>query len=380
MVHFESFCVVALAAGVLASVAGRSEGADAPLVFISAFAPGDDGAIHAYQFDLKTGTLKPLHRTPDVQNGFFMAVSRDNKYLYSINAASFGGKEPEQFAAYELQGRTGKMKLINQQSTHGTASCYIDVDATGKMAVVANYSSGNVASYPIQKDGSLGEAVSIVQHAGTVVDPVRQKEPHAHCFVVSPDNKYAYAADLGLDKIFGYAIDPAKGTLKPTRQQFARTPPRAGPRHLTFHPKKPLVYVINEIANSVTVFDYHADTGTLIEQQTISTIPDDYKKETNTADVKITPDGRFLYGTNRGHDSIACYAIGDDGKLTLLAIEPSLGQGPQNLAITAGGEFLLCANMPGNNVIVFQIDGKTGKLKAVGEPVSIPSPSCIMIR
>jgi 6-phosphogluconolactonase len=354
--------------------------ADDPLVFVSAFAGDERGAIHAFSLDLKTGALTLKHRTPDVRNGFYMAVSRDNKFLYAINAPTFGGKEPEQVAAYQLEGRTGRMKLLNKQSTHGTASCYLDVDATGRMLLVANYVTGNVASFPIEADGSLKPAASTMQHEGPVVDVKRQQGPHAHCFVVSPDNKYAFAADLGLDKIFGYAIDPTNGTLKPTFQQFARTPPRAGPRHLTFHPHLPYVYVINEIENSVTRYFYHAESGTLIEQQTISTIPADYKEETNTADLKITPDGQFLYATNRGHDSLACYAIGDGGRLTLIEIIPSLGKGPQNLAITAGGEFALCANMPGNNLVVFQIDRKTGKLTAVGQPIEIPSPSCILIR
>lgn len=369
-----------IAVALLGLFAGPLAAADEPLVFVSAFATGDTGAIHAYQMDLKSGSLKLLHRMPDVQNGFFMAVSRDNKYLYAINAPTFGGKDPEQAAAYTLEGRTGKLKPLNKESTHGTASCYLDVDATGKMLLVANYVTGNVASLPVKSDGLLGPAVSVMQHEGKVVDPKRQESAHAHCFVISPDNKYAYAADLGLDKIFGYAIDPAKASLKPTRQQFARTPPRAGPRHLTFHPKQPWMYVINEIENSVTLFDYHAADGTLIERQTISTLPADYKEETNTADVKITPDGRFLYGTNRGHDSIACYTIGEDGLLTLLEIKPSLGKGPQNLAITAGGEYVLCANMPSNNLVVFQIDKQTGKLKSVGEPIEISSPSCILIR
>lgn len=375
-----SYSFVPLAAGLLFCAVGATACADDPLVFIAAFAAGDKGAIHAYQLDVKTGALKLLHRNAEVQHPFFMAVSRDNKFLYSIHAENFGSKEPEQIAAFELKGRTGELKLLNRQSTHGSASCYVDVDRTGKMVVVANYVTGNVASLPVEANGSLGPAKSVIQNEGKTVDPKRQPGPHAHSFVISPDNKYAFEADLGLDRIFSYAIDPAKATLTRTHQGFARTPPRGGPRHLTFHPTLPILYAINEIENSVTMYDYHAETGTLIEQQTISTLPADFQAESNTADLKITPDGRFLYGTNRGHDSIASYEIGKDGRLKLLAIEPSLGKGPQNLAITAGGELLLCANMPDNNVVVFQIDGKTGKLKAVGDPIAIPSPSCILIR
>jgi 6-phosphogluconolactonase len=236
-----------------------------------------------------------------------------------------------------------------------------------------------VASFPVRSDGSLGEASSFVQHKGSSVDSSRQEGPHAHCFVVSPDNRFAYAADLGLDQILSYRLDAATAKLSPNRQPYVRTPPGAGPRHLTFHPDHKHVYVINELANSVTVFDYEADSGMLIERQTISTLPKDFDGKSYCADLKITPNGRFLYGTNRGHDSIAAYRIGDDGQLTLIGIEPSLGKGPQNLAITPGGELLLCANMPGNNIAVFRIDANTGALKRAGDPIEAPSPSCIKI-
>jgi 6-phosphogluconolactonase len=372
-------CVVAIAAAVMLS-ANDDVNADEPLVFISAFAAGDQGAIHAYQLDLVTGQLKQLHSTTDVEHPFFLALSPNNKFLYSIHGKTFGGKENEEVAAYELVGRTGQLKLLNRQSALGTAACYLDVDATGKTVVVANYSTGSVASLPVQTDGSLGEAVTFIQHEGSSVNPSRQKGPHAHCIVISPDNRFVYAADLGLDQVLGYRLDPAKATLAPNQQPFVKTPPGAGPRHLTFHPNGKHVYVINELLNSVTLFGFDSESGMLAKQQTISTLPKDFEGTSYCADLKITPNGRFLYGTNRGHDSIAVYEIGDAGRLTLLGIEPSLGKGPQNLAITAGGELLLCANMPGNNVAVFRIDPNTGSLKSVGEPISTTSPSCIMIR
>lgn len=349
-----------------------------PLIFISAFAPGEEGAIQAFQLDAKTGELKLQHRTGGVEHPFFLAVSDDQKYLYSIHAASFG-KEPEQVAAYALEGRSGKLKLLNRQSTRGAASCYLDVDATGKTVLVANYSTGSVASLPIQDDGSLGEAASFHQHAGSSADPARQKGPNAHCIVVSPDNRFALAADLGIDQVLSYRLDAKAAKLAPNDPPFAKSPPGAGPRHLTFHPNGKHVYVINELKNSVTLFDYAAESGKLAMQQTISTLPDDFTGTSYCADLKITPNGRFLYGTNRGHDSIAAYRIGDDGRLTLIGIEPSLGKGPQNLAILPGGELLLCANMPGNNTAVFRIDPKSGKLKSTGKPTEMVSPSCIMV-
>lgn len=349
-----------------------------PLVFISAFASGDKAGIHAFTFDAKAGALKPLHRTTDIQNPFFLAVSPDKRFLYAIDAEKFGGEEDEFVAAYAIEGRTGALKRLNKQSARGTASCYLDVDATGKSVLVANYSSGSVASLPVQKDGSLGEAASFVQHSGSSADPERQKGPNAHSIVLSPDNRFALAADLGIDKILIYRLDAAVAKLTPNEAQpFVKQKSGSGPRHITFHPNGRRVYVINELANTVTFFDYAADTGSLTERQTISTLPANFTGKSYTADLKITPDGRLLYGTNRGHDSIAAYRIADDGTLTLISIEPSLGKGPQNLLITPDGRWLLCANMPGNSVVVFQIDSASGRIKAVGEPISMPMPSCI---
>lgn len=365
--------------GVMSSATASETRAEQPLVFVSAFAGGDQGAIYAYQLDAESGRLKQVERTGNVENPFFLAISPDEKFLYSIDAHSFGGKDPEKVAAFSLEGRTGKLKLLNRQSTHGTASCYLEVDATGKTLLVANYSSGNVGSLPIKPDGSLGEAASVIQHTGSSIDPARQKEPHAHSIIISPDNKFGYSADLGLDQVLIYRLNAATARLSANDPPFAKTPPGGGPRHLTFHPNGKHLYVINELKNSVTVFEYAKDSGALTERQTISTVPEDFKGTSHTADLKITPDGRFLYGTNRGHDSIAAYSIGTDGRLTWIGIEPSLGKGPQNLAIAAQGKLLLCANMPGNNVAVFRINPETGALKSAGEPVSVTSPSCIRV-
>jgi 6-phosphogluconolactonase len=271
------------------------------------------------------------------------------------------------------------LKLLNRQSARGSAACYLDVDATGKTLLVANYTTGSVAALPIKADGALDEVSSFIQHTGASVDPARQKAPHAHCIVVSPDNRFAFAADLGLDQVLAYRLDPAKAKLTPNDTPFVRSPPGAGPRHLTFHPNGKRVYVINELDNSVSFFEYAPQSGNLALKQTLSTVPKDFAGKSYCADLKITPDGRFLYGTNRGHDSIAIYRIAEDGRLTLVKTEPSLGKGPQNLAITPEGKWLVCANMPGNNVAVFRIDSKTGGLASVGPPVAMTSPSCIRV-
>lgn len=352
--------------------------ADDPVVFVSAFAAGEKGAIHAFRFDAKAGTLKPQHQTTDVQHPFFLVISPDGRFLYSIDTDKFGGKEDEFVAAYSIKDRSGKLERLNQQSAKGTASCYLDIDSTGKTVVLANYSTGSVAALPVQTDGSLGEATSFVQHEGSSVNPKRQKAPYAHSIVISPDNRFALAADLGIDKVLIYRLDAATSKLSVNDAQASvSVEPGSGPRHLTFHPNGKSVYLINELKNTVTYFDYEPESGKLTTQQTISTLPADFDGVTHTADVKITPNGKFLYGTNRGHDSIACYRIGDDGMLSLIKIEPSLGKGPQNLLITPDGQWLICANMPGNNVVVFKINADTGELTATGEPVTVPMASCI---
>ncbi|MBL8820022.1 MAG: lactonase family protein [Planctomyces sp.] len=350
-------------------------------VFVSSFAPGEKGAIDALEFDLKTGQLHFRGRTGGMEHPFFMALSDDRRFLYAIHApGDFGGKNNEYVSAYAHDQKTGSLKLLNRESALGTAACFLDVDATGKMVLVANYSTGSVASLPITADGSLKPAASFVQHVGSSVSEERQKAAHAHCFVISPDNRFALAADLGLDQILVYAIDPSSGQIKPAEQPFVRTLPGAGPRHLTFHPNGKDVYVINELANSVTHFSYQASDGRLTERSTISTLPEDFKGTSYCADLKITPDGKHLFGTNRGHDSIAAYRINSDGTLEHLANVPSRGAGPQNLAITPDGQWLLCANMPGNSLAVFRIqDAKKGPLNPVHEPFEITSPSCIML-
>lgn len=358
----------------LESVLGKD-----PLVFITSFAKGEAGAIHAMRLDAERGMLTEVNSTTDVENPFFIALSPDRKYLYSIHALKFGGPEHSEVAAYSIEDSAGKLRLLNRQTTLGTTACYIDVGAKGRSVVVANYSSGSVVSYPVQGDGSLREAATFVQHEGMSVNEARQQEPHAHCFVISPDNRYAFSADLGIDEIIGYKLKSRTSELQ-RLDGATETAPGAGPRHLIFHPNGKYVYVINELLNTVSLFDYDAETGKLSKRQTIATLPSDFEGVSHTADLKITPDGKYLYGTNRGHDSIACYRLSADGSLTLLEIVPSLGKGPQNLAIACGGKLLICANMPGNNVAVFRIDGTSGKITSVGAPLEVTSPSCILIR
>jgi 6-phosphogluconolactonase len=373
-------CLPAAALLLLATLLpSRTARGDEPQVLISSFTAAPEGGILSFRLDPTTGTLKPGPRSPAIPNPFFFDVSPDRRRLYSIHAETFGGTAPESLAAFELNSTTDLLKPLNRESTRGTASCFVEVDRSGRCVLVANYSSGEVITYRIESDGRLSAPVSFIRHTGRSVNAARQNEPHAHCFVISPNNRFAYAADLGTDQVMCYRLDADTAQLTPAAQPFVRLPPGSGPRHLIFHPQQPWMYVINELLNSVTAFDWNAESGVLIERGTESTLPADFTEESWCADLKITPNGRFLYGTNRGHDSLAMFRIGDDGRLTRIGIIPSGGKGPQNLAITADGRLLLCANMPGNNVAVFRIQADSGLLEPAGPPLEVRMPSCIRI-
>lgn len=352
--------------------------ADDPLLFVSSFAGGEKGAISAFRLSLEDGSLKPLDRTGGIENPFFLAVSPDQRFLYAVHAKAFGGRDDEEVAAYAIDKDTGKLTLLNRQSAKGTATCYLEVDATGKTLLLANYASGSVATLPIREDGSLGEAASFVQHqGGSKVDPKRQDAPYAHSIIVSPDNRFAYAADLGLDQILAYRLDAAKARIETATPAFVASHPGAGPRHLTFAPDGKNLYAIDELSNTITRYSRDEASGTLTKHESLSTLPDDFQGSSYCADLKFTPDGRFLYGTNRGHDSLAIFRAGENGVLSRTDIVPSLGKGPQNLLVTHDGRWLLCANMPGNNLAVFRIDGESGKLTSAGAPLEITMPSCL---
>jgi 6-phosphogluconolactonase len=360
------------------------------LVFVSSFTPAPAGGIRAFHLDPRTGAFAAAEETRGIPHPFFIALSPDRQTLYSIWAEAFGSAADEAVVAWRIVGRDGALEPLNRQSTRGAASCHLATDPTGRALLVANYTRGSVVSLPIEPDGSLGAAASFFEHRGTSVNAARQSASHAHAIIASPAvaettgrvaaSRFAFAADLGTDQILCYRLDAAAARLAPHDLPITASPAGAGPRHLRFHPDGRVLYAINELASSVSVYDYDAARGGLTERQTISTLPADSAAVTTAADLRITPDGRFLYGTNRGHDSIAIFRIDADGLLHVVDIVPSLGAGPQNLAITPDGSLLLCANMPGNNLAVFRIDGRSGRLAPVSLPLAIPAPSCIAVR
>ena len=342
---------------------------DAPLLIVSSLA--DAGRVSVFRIADGDGRLELVRQTIDITNPFFIGLHPNGQVLYSITGSA---GEPL-VSAFALDRESGALELINRQPTQGGYPCYVEVDPTGGSALVANYIGGSVISYPLTDAGALGEAASLLQHVGSSIEK-RQQEPHAHCTKIAPDGHFAFAADLGTDKIMIYALDPATGLLTPGAQPFARVTPGSGPRHFTIAPNDRHAYVINELGNTVTAFHFDAEGGLLLEQGSVSTLPPDFDGETRTADLCLTADGRFLYGSNRGHDSIAMFAVDAvTGALTPNGIQPSGGQGPQNLTVSADGRLLFVANSQSDRITAFHIDGSTDKLSPASE-TEVPVPMC----
>ena len=353
------------------------------LVFVSMFAAEPAGGIQAFHLEVAAGTLVPAAATAGCQNAFFLTVAPDQKTVCSLTAGRFGAAETEEMVAWRIADREGRLELLGRRATGGAAACYLATDPEGRTLLVAHYSSGSVGTLPLAADGSLAGEVTLFRHRHEQPGPVadRQKAAHPHAIIPAPQvpggPQFVLAADLGCDAIFVYRRED--GRLVPHEPARVATRPGAGPRHLAFHPDGRRLYAVNELDNTVAVYDFDALAGRLVDRQVIPTLPAGFSGATKTADLAITPNGRFLFATNRGHDSVAGYAIGADGRLTLVEIVPSRGAGPQNLAITPDGRLLLVANMEGDSLAVFRIDETTGRLIAVGEPVKVARPSAIAI-
>jgi 6-phosphogluconolactonase len=339
---------------------------------------GSEG-IYRFIMDPSSGRLSGGELVAKADNPSFLTIHPDLHTLYAVNeVGEFNGIDGGAVSAYHIDAESGDLTFLNQQPTHGGAPCYVSVDATGQAVLVANYSGGNVAVYTVAADGSLSAPTDRVQHQGSGPNPKRQEQAHAHSINVTPHNRFALVADLGMDKVMIYDLDPAQGKLTPHNPPFAETPPGAGPRHFDFHPNGRFFYVINEMGSSVTAYAYDADTVSFTPLQTISTLPDGWDGNSTCADIHIAPSGRFLYGSNRGHDSIAIFAVDEvTGTLTVVGHESTRGRTPRNFAIDPTGTFLLAANQETDTIVVFAIDRATGALEPAGIEVSVPVPVCV---
>ena len=338
--------------------------------------------IYAYRFDSATARLVPIGLAAESTNPSFLVVHPNHHFLYAVNEVSnYQGEKSGAVSAFAIDRATGKLTLLNQVATRGGDPCYISFDKTGKYVLVANYAGGSVAIFPVMDDGRLGEASAFIQHSGHGTNPQRQEAPHAHSVDLSPDNRFALVDDLGLDETLIYRFDSTKGSPAAGPQSNpapAKAEPGAGPRHLAFHPNGNFAYVINEMASAVSAFRYDATTGELKKLQTISALPKTFSGHSEAAEIQVHPSGKFLYASNRGHDSIAVFAIDKNtGTLTPIEYVSTKGANPRHFEIDPTGSLLFAANEKSDNIVVFHINPQTGRLTPTGKVLEVAQPVCI---
>jgi 6-phosphogluconolactonase len=375
----KSFLLGVLAAMLLTASEIRTAATGDYMMYVGTYTGGGSKGIYAYRFNPQNGKKAALGLVAESINPSFLAVSPDHLYLYAVNEFSnFEGKNGG-VSSFAINPRTGALSFLNKVSSGGSDPCHLTIDPFGKWLFVANYSSGNVAVLPITVDGRLGKASSLIQHSGSGKDPRRQAGPHAHSVALSPDSRFLLVCDLSLDKVMIYRFDLVKGTLKANDPAFIKLNPGSGPRHLFFNPNGQFVYGINELSSTLTAFAYDSDRGSLREIETISTLPGDFSGENIAAEIEVHAEGRFVYASNRGHDSIAVFAI-KAGKSIVEPVEyvSTQGKTPRHFAIDPTGNYLFAANQNSGEVIVFRIDRETGKLTATGQILKIPNPACIL--
>ena len=348
------------------------------LVYVGTYTDHGSKGIYAYHFDSSTGKMTSLGLAAESTAPSFLAVDSSGRFLYAVNETeTYNGQPTGAVSAFAIQPDTGKLSLLNQVSSRGTDPAHINLDRTGKYALVANYTSGSVAVFALLKDGRLGEVTSFVQHRGSSVNPERQKGPHAHAIALSPDNRFAVVADLGLDQLLVYSFDAAKGTLG-AKPEVVKASPGTGPRHLVFSTDGRFLYMLNEMQSSVVAYSYDTTSGALHGLQTISALPKGFSGENTAAEIELDPSGKFLFASNRGDDSIAVFAIDSHtGMLTHVETDSTGGKTPRNFAIDPTGSWLLAANQDSDRIVVFRLDLKTGHLKPTGDVVQLPSPVCL---
>src|SRR3984957_3560055 len=336
----------------------------------------DSKGIYSFHFDSGNGQLTAMAVAATTQDPSFLTVAPNEKYLYAVNElGEFDGKKSGAVTSYSLNPKSGKLSQLNKVPSGGADPCYVSFDGAGKYLLVANYSGGSVSTFPVASDGHMEPASAFVQHSGSGPNKERQEGPHAHFIASSGDNRFVFVVDLGLDEVVVYHFDPASGSLIPNHPPFAKLASGAGPRHLAFHPNGKFAYVLSEVNSTVTAFAYDAQNGSFSTLQTLSTIPKDFKGRNDTAEIVVHPSGKFLYASNRGHDSIVEFAIDPvRGTLTLAGDFSTQGKEPRNFALDPTGKFLLAANQESNNIVVFRIDQSTGALTATGQIAQVPAP------
>lgn len=345
------------------------------LLFVGSYAEAGDPGVYTYEMDAASGEINLLDQASGMKNPTFLGVNAERRKVYAISETTDGGERIGEIVAFDVDP-AGKLRELNRKLTIRPSSSHIQLDRSGQFAVVSGYHGGSVGLAELRADGTVGALVDERQHEGQGADPVRQDRPHPHSVTFSADNRYALVADLGLDRIVVYSFEPDSGRL--VYRSEASTPPGAGPRHLAFHPNGQWLYSINEVNSSLSLFHYEEATGALTLKDTVPTLPAGYVGENTTAEVAISADGRYLYGSNRGHDSLVQFAIDPkSGRLTLVEHVSSEGGHPRHFALTPDGQHLIAANRDDNLLAVFTVAPDSGRLTFTGRTVSVSKPVCV---
>jgi 6-phosphogluconolactonase len=346
------------------------------IVYVATYKSKSAAGIYAGRFDAASGRLSGISFAAETVNPSCLATHPNGRFLYASN--NYQGKGAGSVSAFAMDRKTGKLTFLNTIPTRGQDPYFLAVDKTGKAVIAVNYASGSVVLLPIKEDGSLSEVSAFIQRQGSSIDPGLQSGPHPHSLTISADNRFVLVADRGTDQVAVYRLDPLKGSLTPHEPPDVKVKPGSGPRHIDIHPNGKFVYAINELSNSVTAFDFDATKGILTEVQTVPTLPKDFTGRNLPADIHVHPSGMFLYGSNRGHDSIAVFQIDlENGALRFLQCVATQGKSPRAFGIDPTGSYLIAANQTSGNLVVFRIDRKTGGLTPTGQTVDLGTPVCI---
>ncbi len=369
---------------------GRNAVASPSLVFVGTYTEpirfgtgqilqGGGRGIYCLRLDPASGELTQCGLTEGVRNPSYLAFDRERRFLYAVNELKeFAGEPGGAVSAFAIDRATGALRLINKVASQGGDPCHLMVTPQGGHVLAANFMTGHVTVLPIRPDGGLLPARQVILHAGSSIDPVRQTGPHAHAVAMDAAGRFVFVPDLGLDQVVVYRFDAAAGRLLPAEPPFVAAAPGAGPRQLVMHPDGRHAYLVNELNCTMTAFDYDAASGRLTELQTLPTLPEDFTGRNICAEVQVSPDGRFLYGSNRGHDSLVAYAIEKvSGRLSLLGHTSTGGEIPRNFDISPDGRWLAVANQDTGDVVMFRRDQASGALTRVGTPVAVPTPVCV---
>ena len=373
---------VALAFLVAFMLAGGGESRDArnEIIYVGTHSGRGSQGLYVFEFDRRTGQMTEIQTVSDREGPNFQALHPEGTHLYSVSGESLSEDAPDQgtITAYRIDQETGTLARMNEQSTEGEGPAHVSIDPRGRFAYVSNFSSGSLSVFAMKEDGRLSEAVEVVQHEGSSINKKRQSGPHVHSIVPSPDGRFIYVSDMGTDEIMVYAVNQNTGALSPARDASAAATPGAGPRHFTLHPDGAFAYSLQQISSTVAAYRVDHTTGALTRIQRVELLPNGFEESNQAADVHISPDGTFLYASNRGHNSLAIFRIDKaSGKLSLVDHEPTRGAHPRNFIMDKKGRFVFVANRDDDEVVVFERDQQTGQLRYTGERVHVPMAVCL---